>query len=147
MLDIMWIWGIVGLVLLGVEIVSGTMHAFWFGIAALLVAVLTWLIPAMPLTLQLLLFSVFSIGALIVWQRYCKKTSTDLRIGQSQGDEIGRVGTIIAPVGPKQTGRILFTQGVMGSREWTAIADEEIAVDAEAVIVAIEGNSLRVKSH
>ncbi|MDR2875486.1 MAG: NfeD family protein [Methylobacillus sp.] len=147
MLDIMWIWGIAGLVLLGVEIVSGTMHAFWFGIGALLVAFLVWLIPAMPLPLQLLLFSAFSIGALIVWQRYYKKSSPNLRVGQSQGDEIGRVGTITEAVGAKQTGRISFTQGVMGSREWAAVSGEEIAVGAEAEIVAIEGNSLRVKPH
>jgi membrane protein implicated in regulation of membrane protease activity len=145
MLDIMWIWGIVGLVLLSAEMLLGTMDALWFGIAAVVLAVLTWLFPHMPWPLQLFLFSALSLGALFLWRRHDKGTSTDLHIGQSQGDEIGRVGIIIEAVGPRQNGRIRFSQGVMGSREWAAVADEEIEADAEAAIVAIEGNSLRVK--
>ena len=145
MLDIMWIWGIVGLVLLSAEMLLGTMDALWFGIAAVVLAVLTWLFPHMPWPLQLFLFSALSLGALFLWRRHDKGTSTDLHIGQSQGDEIGRVGIIIEAVGPRQNGRIRFSQGVMGSREWAAVADEEIEADAEAAIVAIEGNRLRVK--
>jgi len=145
MLDIMWIWGIVGLVLLSAEMLLGTMDALWFGIAAVVLAVLTWLFPHMPWPLQLFLFSALSLGALFLWRRHDKGTSTDLHIGQSQGDEIGRIGIIIEAVGPRQNGRIRFSQGVMGSREWAAVADEEIEADAEAAIVAIEGNSLRVK--
>ena len=145
MLDIMWIWGIVGLVLLSAEMLLGTMDALWFGIAAVVLAVLTWLFPHMPWPLQLFLFSALSLGALFLWRRHDKGTSTDLHIGQSQGDEIGRVGIVIEAVGPRQNGRIGFAQGVMGSREWAAVADEEIEADAEAAIVAIEGNSLRVK--
>jgi membrane protein implicated in regulation of membrane protease activity len=145
MLEIMWIWGIVGLVLLAAEMLIGTMDALWFGIAALILALLTWLFPELSWPWQLFLFAVLSLGAVFLWRRHDKKTSSDLRIGQSQGDEIGRVGTISEAVGPNQNGRIRFTQGVMGSREWTAVASEEIEVGADAVIVAIEGNSLRVK--
>jgi membrane protein implicated in regulation of membrane protease activity len=147
MLEIMWVWGILGLVLLAVEMLTGTMYVLWFGIAAILLAILTWLAPAMSIPLQLLLFVGLSIGALVVWRRNYKKHATDLHIGQSQGDEIGRVGTISETVSPKQPGRIQFAQGIMGSREWAAVSNEEIEAGTEAVIVAIEGNSLRVKRH
>jgi membrane protein implicated in regulation of membrane protease activity len=147
MLDIMWIWGILGLILLGAEMLIGTMDALWFGIAALVLAVLTWLLPEMSWALQLFLFSALSLSAVFLWRRHDKKTSTDLHIGQSQGDEIGRVGTITEAVSPTQNGRIRFAQGVMGSREWAAVANEELEAGTEAVIVAIEGNSLRVKRH
>jgi membrane protein implicated in regulation of membrane protease activity len=33
----------------------------------------------------------------------------------------------------------------MGSREWAAIASEDLEAGAEAVIIAIEGNALRVQ--
>ena len=147
MLEIMWIWGILGLVLLGFEMLTGTMYVLWFGIAAILLAILTWLAPAMPVALQLFLFAGLSIGALVIWRRNYKKNSTDLHIGQSQGDEIGRIGTIVEPVSTRQPGRIQFAQGVMGSREWAAVSNENIESGAEAIIVAIEGNSLRVKRH
>lgn len=147
MLDVMWMWGILGLVLLGLEMLTGTMYVLWFGVAALLLAVLTGLAPGMPVPLQLFLFSGLSIGALIVWRRNYKKNSRDLHIGQSQGDEIGRIGTIIEAVSPKQPGRIQFSQGVMGSREWAAVSNENLELGAEAAIVAVEGNSLRVKQN
>ena len=147
MLEIMWIWGILGLALLGFEMLTGTMYVLWFGIAAILLAILTWLAPAMPIALQLFLFAGLSIGTLVIWRRNYKKNSTDLHIGQSQGDEIGRIGTIVEPISTKQPGRIQFVQGVMGSREWEAVSNENLESGAEAVIVAIEGNSLRVKRH
>jgi hypothetical protein len=96
--------------------------------------------------MQLLMFGALSLSSLAIWKlHYRKEAANDLRIGQSQGDEIGRIGTIIEPVSRKQNGRIRFAQGVMGSREWAVIADEEIETGAEAIITAIEGNALRVK--
>lgn len=147
MLETMWIWGILGLALLGIEMLTGTMYVLWFGIAAIIISVLLWLIPDMPVALQLFLFAALSTGSLVIWRRNYKKNSTDLYIGQSQSDEIGRIGTIIETVTPHQNGRIQFAQGVMGSREWVAVSHEEIETGADAVIIAIEGNSLRVKRH
>jgi membrane protein implicated in regulation of membrane protease activity len=146
MFEPVWIWAILGLVLLGVEMLTGTFYVLWFGISALLVSLLLWLFPALSLAWQLLLFSVLSLGSLAIWRTYYKQHSADLRIGQSQGDEIGRVGTIIEEVGPQKNGRIQFTQGLMGSREWAAVADETISPGSQATVVAVEGNSLRVKT-
>lgn len=142
-----WVWGTLGLILLAAEMATGTFYVLWFGVAALIIALLTWLIPDITVSVQLILFAVLSIGSLFVWQNYYKKTSPDSRVGQAQGEEIGRIGTIIEPVSPMQNGRIQFTQGVMGSREWVAVANKNIAVGTQAVVVAVEGNSLRVKPH
>ncbi len=147
MLENIWIWGILGLGLLAVEMGTGTFYILWFGISALCISVGLWVMPTLPLVVQLFLFAALSLGSLAIWKMYYKKTDTHLRIGQSQGDEIGRVGTIIEPVSLKQNGRIQFAQGVMGSREWSAIASEDIETGAEAVITGIEGNALRVKRH
>lgn len=147
MLENIWIWGVLGLGLLAVEMGTGTFYILWFGISALCISVGLWVMPTLPLVVQLFLFAALSLGSLAIWKMYYKKTDTHLRIGQSQGDEIGRVGTIIEPVSLKQNGRIQFAQGVMGSREWSAIASEDIEAGAEAVITSVEGNALRVKRH
>lgn len=147
MIEAMWLWGAIGLVLLAAEMATGTFYMLWFGVAALIVALLTWLMPSMGASVQLFLFAVLSIGSLFVWRTYYKKTSSDSRVGQAQGEEVGRVGTMIEPVTPMQIGRIQFTQGVMGSREWAAVSNQTIEAGANAVVVAVEGNSLRVKSH
>jgi len=144
-MNIVWTWGILGLILLAIEMATGTFYILWFGIAALIVALMTAVFPATPVALQFFLFALISLASLAIWKLNYKKTSTDSRIGQSQGEEIGRVGTITKKVSPQHTGEIEFAQGVMGSRRWTIVADEEIEPGAEALIIAIEGNSLRVK--
>ncbi|MDO9204783.1 NfeD family protein [Methylotenera sp.] len=147
MIETMWIWGTIGLILLAVEMVTTTFYVMWFGIAALILAVLTWLMPDMNIAIQLFLFSILSIGSLFIWRTYYKKTSTDSRVGQAQGEEIGRVGVIIEAVSSTQNGRIQFTQGLMGSREWVAVCNKTLEPGTQAVVVAVEGNSLRVKAH
>jgi membrane protein implicated in regulation of membrane protease activity len=146
-MDAMWLWAILGLILLGAEMASATFYLFWFGVAALVIAFSVWLIPSMSIKVQVFLFAVASLALILTWRQFFKKNAGDLRVGQSQGDEIGRVGTITEAVTPKQNGTIQFPQGVMGSREWVAIADENLEVGIDAAIIAIEGNALRVKRY
>jgi membrane protein implicated in regulation of membrane protease activity len=148
MMESTWLWGILGLILLAAEMATGTLYILWFGIAALIVSFALVAFPEMHFGIQLFLFTALSLGSLGVWRLYYKESSEkDLKIGQSQGDEVGRVGTIIETVSNKQNGRIRFAQGVMGSREWTAISDQDIEISAEAEITAIVGNAVRVKRH
>jgi membrane protein implicated in regulation of membrane protease activity len=140
-----WIWGILGLVLLAVEMATGTFYILWFGISALCVSLALIIMPNLPLSVQLVMFAALSLSSLAIWKLHYKKEGADLRIGQSQGDEVGRVGTITETVSPRQNGKIVFPQGVMGSREWMAIADHEIAAGEDAAIVRVEGNALRVQ--
>lgn len=145
MLEPIWIWGILGLVLLAAEMATGTLYILWFGIAALCMSAALALFPLMALPLQLLLFAALALGSLAIWKFNDRKNASDLRIGQSQSDEIGRIGSISQAVSPAHNGSIRFVQGLMGSREWMAISDEEIAVGEDAVVTGIEGNSLRVR--
>lgn len=144
MLEPIWAWGILGLILLAIEMATGTFYILWFAVAALMMTVAIALFPTMPVAIQLFMFAILSLGSLAIWKLTYKKTPP-LRVGQSHGDEIGRVGTITEAVSARQTGKITFAQGVMGSREWTVIADENIEAGADATIIAIEGNALRVQ--
>ena len=144
MIDAMWIWVAIGLLLLAVEIATGTVYVLWFGISALCVAVITWLFPQIAPAIQFAIFAVLSIGALAIWKLFYKKTETHSRVGQAQGEEIGRTGTVIEPVNANHNGKISFAQGLMGSREWVAVANEIIEVGSQAKVVAVEGNALRI---
>lgn len=140
-----WSWAILGVVLLGLEMLTGTFYILWFGIAALCVSLLLALVPDATLQIQLLAFAVLSLTSLAVWRRKYGTRSPRSRVGQSRDDTIGKVGRITADVSPAQTGTIVFTVPVMSSREWTAIADEPLAAGETAEVVAVEGNFLRVK--
>ena len=146
MIEAMWLWGAVGLVLLAAEMATGTFYMLWFGIAALCVSVATWLFPELTSAIQFTIFAVLSLGSLNIWKLYYKKTDTHSRIGQAQGEEIGRIGTVIKTCSKTHNGKIRFTQGLMGSREWTAASDETIDVGSNATVIAVEGNILRVQA-
>ena len=68
MLEPIWIWGILGLVLLAAEMATGTLYILWFGIAALCMSAALALFPLMALPLQLLLFAVLALGSLAIWK-------------------------------------------------------------------------------
>lgn len=140
----MWVWGALGLLLLAVEMATGTFYVLWFGVAALLVAVISWLFPTISTSLECLIFAILSLGSLAIWKLHYKKTETHSRVGQSQGEEIGRIGVVFETVSATQNGRIRFTQGLMGSREWAAVSNNTIEVGSEAKVIAVEGNALRV---
>lgn len=145
MLEAMWIWGALGIILLAIEImVAGTLYALWFGVAALCVAIIVWLFPGISYAIQFIIFAVLSLSSLAIWRRYYKKTETHYRVGQAQGEEIGRVGIVIEATSPAKNGTIRFTQGLLGSREWVAISDELIEAGSNAAVVAVEGNTLRI---
>jgi inner membrane protein len=146
MIEAMWIWGAIGLILLALEMATGTVYLLWFGISALSVAIATWMFPNLALPLQFVMFAALSISSLAIWKLNYKKTETHSRVGQAQGEEIGRVGEVIKACGPSQNGTIQFTQGLMGSRQWPAIANEFIAEGTEARVVAVEGNTLRIQA-
>jgi len=145
MIEATWVWAVLGIVLIAVEILAiGTLYILWFGIAAICLAIVTWLFPNIPHAIQLIAFAILSIGSLATWRRYYKRTDSSSAVGQSQGEEIGRIGTVLQASGPAQNGLIRFTQGLMGSREWVAVSDEVIEINSQAKVIAVEGNTLRI---
>lgn len=138
-----WWWCGLGLVLLCSEMLLGTLYLLWLGIAALVMALFTLLWAEMPLALQAVNYAVLAVLALAMMRKLEKQKPT-LRVGQAQGEEIGREGIVTVAISPLQPGKIRFSQGVLGSREWVAYADTAIAEQQAAKIIAVEGNSLRV---
>lgn len=146
MLDAMWIWGALGLILLAVEMATGTFYVLWLGVSALSVAIAVWMFPSISHAMQLTLFATLSISSLAIWKLNYKKHETHSRVGQAQGEEIGRIGMVIEACNTNQVGKIRFTQGLMGAREWAAISSKAIAEGVEARVVAVEGNELRIEA-
>ncbi len=146
MIDPVWAWAILGMILLSIEMAIGSYDILWFGIAAICVAIILSLFPDMTPAAQYIMFAALSLISLSIWRFHYKKTESHSRVGQAQGEEIGRVGIVTSACGPNETGKIRFTQGLMGAREWAAVSNEDIAKDTEAEVVAVEGNALRIKS-
>ncbi len=145
-MDLMWAWCAFGLILLCIEMMTGTLYLLWLGIAALCLAGLVGANIVTSIAAQAISYAVLAVIAVAACRVYEKKAKPAQRVGQAQGEEIGKIGTIISPVSPTQQGKIRFSQGVMGSKEWTAVSDSVLDIDQRATVVAVEGNSLRVVS-
>lgn len=144
-MNMAWTWGILGLVLLGLEMATGTFYVLWFGVAGLLMSGVVALYPQLSSAMQLFLYALVSTVALLAGKFIFKREQAhDLKVGQSHGDEIGRVGIISEAVSAEKLGRIRFIQGLMGSREWRVVSDVWIDEGEQATVVGVEGNVLRV---
>jgi hypothetical protein len=140
-----WIWLLIGLTLVVLEIMLPSFIVIWFGIAALLTGILAWWVTG--LAPQLLIFSLLSVVSFSVgWFGFLKHSKVRSQAGQGKDAVLGEVG-IVARVqgGEFPAGRIRFQIPVLGTDEWDFVSDEPVAVGDRCAIVDVLGNKLKVR--
>jgi membrane protein implicated in regulation of membrane protease activity len=118
-------WLYAGIVLIILEVMTPGLVSIFFGLAALTVALITWLVPGVPPLAQWLMFSVFSILFIALLRKTLKKTfSGTSEVTEDMFDAFsGKRATVVEFISPAKTGRVEFN----GSN-WTAEAEEELDV-------------------
>ena len=103
-----WLWMVLGLVLLVLEVLTpGGFFAFFFGIAALLVGALDGLGVGGPDWLQWLLFSVLSIVSLLLFRGpLLAKIKSWGRKTSDVDTLVGEVATLLEDLPPGATGKV-----------------------------------------
>ena len=143
MLTCAWLWIYAGAALMLLELVAPGFVLCFFGLSAATVGVLRFAFgEAFTPTWQLAAFSAFSILYIVLLRQYLKKvfvggkveTKTDF-----DNESVGRIGQVTTAINPPLAGRIL-----LGDAEWTAEADEPIAVGASVKVVAQQNLTMRV---
>lgn len=137
-----WIWVLLGFVLLGLELLSTTLHLAFFGIGALMVGFGVALGLDVPLWAELLLFTASSVGLLLFRQpvlRLFRTGQEDRRIDDMVGE--------IAIVREEMPVNAIGKAELRGSL-WTArnIADRPLLVGERCTVVRIEGLTLFIKT-
>ncbi len=123
-----YMWAILGMALLLIELFLPGVYALWIGIAALVTAVIAFAVPSLDVWL-LLVFAVATVLSAIGGSRiYARLSTSPLAINDMQNQLIGKHGVCIA-VGENNQIRIRIN-GI----EWAAIADDIITVH-DAVVV------------
>lgn len=137
-----WIWLYVGAFLMLAELASPGFVIFFFGLGAATVAGTKWLVPALSLSWQLALFSIFSVFYLIVLRKWVKNVFMgDTAETQKIASEyVGRVGKVVEAIRPEVPGRIM-----LGDAEWSASSAVAIAPGATVKVVAQENLTLVVE--
>lgn len=90
-----WHWTLFGFTLLVVELLMlNSFYLLWFGVGALLVAVLVTLTPMLA-WVQVLWWVAFSLVLLLVWLRWMRPRRTRRLLAQAQTELPGHVGVVV----------------------------------------------------
>jgi membrane protein implicated in regulation of membrane protease activity len=137
-------WAIAGIALMISEFAVPGLILFFFGLGALVTALLAWLTP-LGLEGQIAVFIVISLIALFGLRRLLKPVFMG---GTSGGPEesgelsrlVGSRGEVTADIEPGKSGRIL-----LNGATWKAVADEPICAGTTVDVTAQNNLTLTVK--
>jgi membrane protein implicated in regulation of membrane protease activity len=140
-----WHWLVFGMLLIIVEVFIPSFTIFWFGLGALLVAVLMLFISGIDFSWQLFTWAVASIGFTLLWFKFVRPMMTDrTRAGLSREAAIGETGQVIRLPNKNQRGIVRFSTPLLGSDEWPFICDAPVAIGDRVYVTDISGNTLVV---
>ncbi|WP_028695553.1 NfeD family protein [Pseudomonas cremoricolorata] len=137
-----WTWLVFGVALILLELILPTFFIIWFGIGAVLVALIALVAPSLNLATQVLLWVLFSSVTTLLWFKLFRRKKADTR--WTADSVIGEVGLLTASVSEFQKGRVRFQKPVLGNEEWVCVADTDIAAGERVRLTAIEGNTARI---
>jgi membrane protein implicated in regulation of membrane protease activity len=127
------------------EIFLASFTILWFGLGALVVGLVLLLFPALPFSIQLVLWIVLSAGFALYWFRYFRPRMVDkTKAGISREAVIGESGTVIRVPQEGQKGVVRFSIPILGDDEWEFICEQQVAAGDRVHIKDFSGNSLIV---
>jgi membrane protein implicated in regulation of membrane protease activity len=96
-----WNWLIFGFVLMALELMAPGVFLFWFGLAALLVGLVSFVLhPSWQI--QLLMFAVFALVAVSLWRRLARSqreaSESNPYLNRRAAALVGRVFTLEKPI-------------------------------------------------
>lgn len=141
-----WHWAVIGMLLMIGELFIPSFAILWFGVAALVTALLLWAVP-MGLLSQVVIWLGLSIVVCILWFRLIQpriKTRTKAGLGGSV--IVGEIGMIVSPVLTNGLGVVRFSVPKVGAAEWACrtLDGRPIEVGTRVIVTAVMGNELIV---
>ncbi len=142
-----WHWLVFGLILMTLEMFVPTFFLLWFGAAAVMIALVSWM-TSMSLTVAIVGWLMLSVMLCVLWFKLIQpniKTRTTAGLGGSI--IIGETGILTHAPTSDTLGKVRFSIPKVGSDEWLCRgADGEILQAGDRVVVVqILGNELVVR--
>jgi membrane protein implicated in regulation of membrane protease activity len=138
-----WHWLILGVALLGIELLTGSTYILWPAVSALAVGILLFIAPGMGWELQMLLFFLLSITTLVLGRTHLQKL-----VKGGEPSDLNDPGK--AMIGRQVTAASDFmgTEGRVhvGDTQWSARLEIGTATAGDLLRVqSVEGATLIVK--
>ena len=141
-----WYWLVFGMLLIIAELFIPSFTIFWFGLGAIIVALILWLLPDMAVSWQLFIWAIASIVFTIFWFKFFKPLMTDrTKAGISREAILGESGQVIKVPEADRRGIVRFTTPLLGDDEWPFICEQEVAAGDRIFVKDVSGNTLIVE--
>jgi len=137
-----WHWIVFGILLLIMEMFTGTFMMLGLGIAAIVVGIIDVLYP-ISLNVQLIAWMLLSLVAIAIWFKYLHDKSTE-RSGQSNYS-LETLGTVEKAIPLNQRGKVRFDTPVLGNTLWVAQAKEDLIEGNRVKIIEVKGQLIEVE--
>jgi hypothetical protein len=138
---VFWYWWVIGFILLVLEILTPGYFFMWMAASGFLTGAIVLLLPATGMNMQILIFSVLSVVAIIVWKFYGKRhpTESDQPLLNKRGVQyIGRIFNLYQPI-KNGEGKIKVDDSI-----WK-VHGEDCDINSRVKVVAIRGTVFDVE--
>ena len=138
---VFWYWWVIGFILLVLEILTPGYFFMWMAASGFLTGAIVLLLPATGMNMQILIFSVLSVVAIIVWKFYGRRhpTESDQPLLNKRGVQyIGRVFNLYQPI-KNGEGKIKVDDSI-----WK-VHGEDCDINSRVKVVAIRGTVFDVE--
>jgi len=135
-------WLVIGVVLLIVEVLTGTTYVLWFAAAALIVGLLAFALP-LGWEMQFLLFFILSAVLLVIGHKYIRP-----KMGSDEPSDLNdrarsMVGMRVKAIADFETGQ---GRVQVGDTQWRAAMDTgTAAAGQELKVMSVKGTTLMVE--
>lgn len=136
-----WFWLCLGGLLLIGELLGTAGYLLWSGIAAVLVGVITWVLPFIGWEWQGILFAIFTVVSTVLWRNWLRNRQ------KNKADNVNQISHQL--IGVK--GRLLsdteegFSRVRLADGSWRVYSDTPLSANTEVVVIAVDGITLQVK--
>ncbi len=96
-----WYWLIAAVVMIVIEMLLPAAYFLWMGISAFVVGILLFMMPTIPLLIQVIIFGVLSIVTLVLYKRHQKSNPTvndEPNLNRRGEQYVGRTFTLEEPI-------------------------------------------------
>jgi len=139
-----WHWIIFGLALSCLEIFIPSFVMVWFGASAVVVGLLMLVID-ISVTVQILLWAVFSVVFLGLWHKLVSPgMGNQTMAGLSREAIVGKVGTVLEYSSDQGRGSLRFPAPILGNDEWEILSEEPLRSGDRVIVADLSGNTLVV---
>lgn len=99
---VFWYWFVLTVLFLVIEVVVPAFFFLWMSVASLITDIIVWIVPDLTMDIQIVIFSVLAVLAIIAWWLWGKrlKVSSDQPLLNQRGSQyIGRTCVIFCRIG------------------------------------------------